>query len=177
MKLIFKFFFRALQHFLFKTIVIKATKPLLVLDIDNTLADTWPSFSKKWKSEVDRHKNLAPLKSVICYIKSKYPVDSYEWVFLTSRSYNLRNATIDWLVNQGLSAGNSNVILVQNPSEKIELIKKVIKHKIIYFDDLSYNHENGEVKFYSELIKQCQEFSNVEYFGYYDIVKLLNNND
>ena len=177
MKVILKNIFRIYQHLLFKSLVGKNNKPLLILDIDNTLADTWPSFAQKWNSDRDRHINLLPLHPVIKYVKSTYPVENYEWVFLTNRSYYLRKLTIKWLVNQELPAYNANVILVQNPKEKIELIKKYIKRRAIYFDDLTYNHEKGEVKFYSEVIQQCKVLTNIEYFGYDKIIEIRQYHD
>lgn len=177
MKKIVKYIFRFYQHFLFKSIIEKSSKPLLLLDIDNTLADTWPSLNKKWDSEVNRIFSLPPLQPVIDYLYSTYPIANYEWIFLTSRSYKLRKITINWLLNQKLPASNENVILVQSPNEKIALIKNYVKKCAVYFDDLSYNQENGEIKFYLDEIEQCKRLNNVQYFGSNYIIEIINNYD
>lgn len=173
MKKVVKYIFRIYQHFLFKSIVEKSTKPLLLLDIDNTLAHTWPSLKRKWDSESIRVLNLPPLQPVIDYINSIYPIAKYEWIFLTSRSYSLRKTTINWLLNQKLPASNKNVILVQSPNEKLVLIKKYVKKSSIYFDDLSYNHENGEIKFYMDEINQYKNLDNIQYFGNNQIIEII----
>jgi hypothetical protein len=177
LKNILKNIFKSYQHLLFKLIVEKNIKPLLIIDIDNTIADTWPSFKQKWISEDFRMINLQPIQPVIDFLKKNFPEISYQWIFLTSRSYNLRITTIKWLKNQNLPANNSNVVLVQNPNEKLFLINKYAKKRTIYFDDLTYNHENGEIKYYSNVIKECILLNNVQYYGYKQIINIINNHD
>ncbi len=175
MRKIIRYIFKSYQHLLFKIIVEKTHKPLLIIDLDNTIADTWPSLNQKWISEDFRILNLEPIKPVIDFLKKNFPSISYEWIFLTSRTYNLRISTIKWLKNQNLPANNSNVVLVQNPLEKIVLIKKYVKKRTIYFDDLTYNHENGEIKYYSTVIEECMLLNNVQYYGYKQIIDIINN--
>ncbi len=175
MKLIFKILFKAYQHFLFKKIVFKNDKPILLLDIDNTLAYSWQSLTTDWRSNSDRIKNLSPINGIIDYLKCLYPIETFEWVFVTNRSYTLRRVTINWLLLHKLPADNSNVILVQSPMEKISLIVKYVSKRAVYYDDLSYNHEYGEVKFYSDEIERCSSLKNLQYFGYHEILKIINN--
>jgi hypothetical protein len=172
-----RYLFKTYQHLLFKFIVEKTHKPLLIIDIDNTIANTWPTLNQKWISEKFRVINLQPIQSVINHLKEKFPEISYEWIFLTSRSYNLRKVTIKWLKNQNLPANNSNVVLVQNPNEKLFLINKFANKRIVYFDDLTYNHENGEIKYYSNVIEGCMLLTNVQYYGYKQIINIIDNHD
>jgi hypothetical protein len=144
------------------------------LDIDNTLADTWPSLNQNWHSEAERILNLRPLEPVIRHLLENYSFEKYQWVFLSSRNYFNYCATFYWLRNNNLPATRKNIILVQNPMEKIELINKYVKRKVIYFDDLTYNHENGERKFYKKEIELLKLNRNVEYHGIEEIL-IINN--
>jgi hypothetical protein len=173
LKRLLKNIYKAYQHFLFRSAVSKSNRRKLLLDIDNTLADTWPSLSQTWESEQSRHLALAPILPVIQYLQSRYSVDEYDWIFLTSRKYNMRKATIEWLRSQQLPARNGNVILVQSPAEKVELIKKYLKQPAAYYDDLSYNHEKGEVRFYHNEIAEIKRIAIVEFFGYGEINEIV----
>ena len=167
--------FRRYQHFLFNLNVEWSKKPLLLLDVDNTVADTWPSLSHVWSSEKERIACLLPHQSVIDYVLLNFPYDQYEWIFLTSRSYSLRSVTVRWLQKHKLPATYKNVILVRHPSEKIELISRYVKVKAVFIDDMSFNHEKDEVMFYSKEIQDLTYLSNVKYIGFHAIDKIIKN--
>jgi hypothetical protein len=169
--------YKTLQHFLFYRAIRTNSKIILLIDIDNTLADTWPTLNRTWKSESERLLNLNPFESVISHLFKNYSLKEYQWVFLSSRSYFSHYVTINWLKKNNMPAGWKNVILVQSPMEKIDLVNKYVKSKIVYFDDLSYNHENGEIKFYEKEIELLKLNDNVEYHGYNEIVKIINNHE
>jgi hypothetical protein len=167
--------YKTLQHFLFYRVVRTNSKIILLIDIDNTLADTWPTLNKTWKSESERLSKLNPFQSVISHLFKNYSPKVHQWVFLSSRNYFSHLVTINWLKKNNLPAGWKNVILVQSPMEKIDLINKYVKNKIVYFDDLSYNHENGDMKFYEKEIELININDYVEYHGYAEISKIINN--
>ena len=177
MKKLFYYSYKIIQHFLFERIVSTKFKKILLLVIDNTLADTWPTLNQEWNSESERLLKLNPFEPVILHLFKNYCPNEYQWVFLSSRNYFSHLVTINWLKKSNIPAGWKNVILVQNPMEKIELINKYVKNKIVYFDDLSYNHENGEIKFYEEEIELLKFNDNVEYHGYNEIGKIINNHE
>jgi hypothetical protein len=177
MKKLFYNSYKTLQHFLFDRLVSAKSKQILLLDIDNTLADTWPTLNQEWNSESDRLSKLNPFEPVISYLLKSYCPNQYQWVFLSSRNYLSHLVTINWLKKNNLPAGWKNVILVQSPMEKIDLINKYAKNKIVYFDDLSYNHENGKIKFYEEEIELLKLNGNVEHHGYNEIIKIINNHE
>ena len=147
-----------------------------MLDIDNTLADTWPSLLSNNQSSIKRHKNLKPLTPVIKHIQRHYPSNEYTWIYLTIRKYQLINITKNWLLKSDMQV-NNNVILVQSPKEKIELINHYIKSASLYFDDLSYNQENGELKFYSKEIEAIRKNNLITYFGYQEIQNIISKNE
>ena len=72
------------------------------------------------------------------------------------------------------------LILVKETNLKINILKSIIskneKEKIRLIDDLSYNHENGEVKFYEKVISFCKKNKHIIYFDkeIIDSINLLN---
>ena len=175
MKLFFKISYIKIQHLLFIFNIKFTNKTILILDIDNTIADTWPTLNQKYQSELERVKSLKPLKGTIDYLKLNYATDAYKWVYLSRRNYNIQFTTINWLRNIGLSANIFNVIFVQKPSEKIYLIEKHIRRPFVYFDDMSYNHENDEIKFYLDEISAIKSNEFAKYYSYSDILNLNKN--
>ena len=176
MKSLIKKILRWYYHHQFKRLVFQAKSPIVLLDIDNTLADTWPSLLANKLNSKERHKKLKPLTPVIKYIQNHYPSNEYTWVYLTSRKYQLINVTKNWLLNFDMQV-NNNVILVQSPKEKIELINQYIKSASVYFDDLSYNQENDELRFYIKEIESIKKNNLVTYFGYQEIQNIISNNE
>ena len=69
-------------------------------------------------------------------------------------------------------------MVVDSPQSKLKFIKKLIKQKneIHYYDDLSYNHENGEIKLYFDVIEVVNNLP-IKYFGLDYINKLSNEED
>ena len=166
--------YKTLQHLSFYRVVRSSSKTILLLDIDNTIADTWPTLNKTWKSESERLSKLNPFQTVISHLFKNYSPKVYQWVFLSSRNYFSHLVTINWLKKYNLPAEWKNVILVQSPKEKIDLINKYVKKKIVYFDDLSYNHEKGDIRFYLEEIELIKVNDYVEYHGYAELFEIRN---
>ncbi len=172
LKKIIQFYF----HFKFSLLVRKSNKPIVIIDIDNTIADTWPSINAHWKSIFERHIALKPFKKVIEFINTEYSPKNYTWVYLTSRKYQLRGVTKKWLIENNMQVSN-NIIIVQSPKEKVELYKKYLNKSFVLFDDLSYNHENGIVKFYENEIDYIRTSKHIIYFGYNQLIPLQQNNE
>jgi hypothetical protein len=166
-------------HFLFlvkPSILKKAIKSngiLYVLDIDNTLANTWPSFNKNSKNEKARLESLEPLHGVIQFVQAQTKNQNY--IFLSARLFAHYNTTIQWLQKNGFKASSLNTILVSNAKEKLFFLNRMCKEtpdiKIIYIDDLSYNHEKGIIKYYDDVINHIKQMP-LEYIGYNEILAL-----
>jgi hypothetical protein len=134
-----------------------------LVDIDNTLADTWPTIQQQWAGEQQRYRSIPPLKGMIQQVMNR-PADA-DVIFLTARNYIYHDATIAWLQAQGLDAGKENVILVPKGKDKLPYIRAAVqKKKVVYYDDLSYNHENGEIKIYHDVIAAVQQLP-LQYIG------------
>ena len=147
-------------------------KNICIVDIDNTLADTWKSFLEIYSSESDRLANLSPLNGMIKKIKSNRDNDNI--IFISARSYRHYFLTRRWLKKQNLPVTMTNVLLVNGPLEKYYFLEKIHNsHEVTYYDDLSFGHEKGSVLFYEKTIKMVNEL-NLTYVDY-DKIKRINN--
>lgn len=160
-KSIIHFYFRILFQFRKRKY-----EEILIVDLDNTLANTWPSFLKENYSEKQRLLNLPVLKGTINVVKN---YQKSEIFILTARPYRYYIPTKKWLISN--LGNNLTLIMVDKVEQKLKFLKDKSK-KIIYFDDLSYNHERGEIKFYQELIDKVRSLQNVQYFDYSEIKKI-----
>lgn len=146
-------------------------KRCTLFDIDNTLADAWPSYLKPYSSHYERLINLVPFPSMINLVKEKYAQDEAVF-FISARGLRTYWVTKRWLEAQGIFRWN--LFLVRTPQEKVKLVKMASKlfRKIELYDDLSYNHENGEIKFYEDCIQELLRIPNLVYHGYSELLLL-----
>lgn len=154
---------------------------VFVFDIDNTIAHTWYSFNASYFTS-----NKQRLLSLPIYIKMHRVIDilynnpNNLVVFLTARSLNDYKTTYKWLKGQGFPLGYSDLFIVNSPKYKINIISSFKKQKtnVYYIDDLSYNHENGEVKFYKKEIFEIENLTaknkHIKYYGYDHIESFIN---
>ncbi len=144
---------------------------LYFIDIDNTLADTYPSLLKQHPSERERLLNLPPHNNMIRILKNSFNAKR-KYVFISARSYKQYFTTVEWLKKQGLPANLLNTIIVKTPQLKISLIQNYyVKGKTIVIDDLTYNHEHGIVKYYQQEIDMLQKLK-LKHIGYSTILKI-----
>lgn len=167
-RLLFTLYFKSLavflKYFLFG-------KDILILDIDNTLAYTFESLiSDKNKSNKERLATLTVKKNVITYIENKYPKHSK--IFLSARSHRYYWLTFKWLKTNRLNFKLFKVLLVPKASNKLWFLRLFSKtSKVVYFDDLSYNHEKGEVLYYQDVIEEVKRMD-IIYYEYKDILEI-----
>ena len=66
-----------------------------------------------------------------------------------------------------MESKNPPLFLVPTAEDKLPYLKKALHqtNKITYYDDLSYNHENGQVKFYNSLIDYIKK-TPINYIGF-----------
>jgi hypothetical protein len=171
-----------------------------VVDIDNTIADSWkkmtPQYKNDFRSQSDKMMDLDPFPSMQSLLKDIPP--RTRLVFLTARQYIRYFVTKRWLQKHGFWQADSVIVLVEKMRDKAPLLEAVLKnfekkgtpqyknnfdsflslntskpmtYPIIYFDDLSYNHENGEVLFYENVIKAVQKMP-IRYIGYAELLKM-----
>jgi hypothetical protein len=149
-------------------ILFKKNNCFLFVDIDNTIALTWQSLNeKKFKTERERILNIKVNNKVkikideICMNYKVYPI------YISVRPLYTYFTTRKWLKINFFKLSSSNLILVSSPDEKYKIINKLMKYnkKIFYFDDLSYNHENGKTLFHQDTIDKIRTLD-IDYFDY-----------
>lgn len=154
-------------------------KRIFLFDIDNTIADTIPSFEHySHVSEAKRISTLAffiKMHRLICILKLS---PNNKIIFLTARGYKSKQATIYWLTQFGFPPVKDELFIVRNASEKINILSKVnTKNKLYLIDDLSYLEKNGEIIVYKNLVNNINELAkqtNLIYYGIDAIKKFVN---
>jgi hypothetical protein len=145
-------------------ILFRKPSVIYIIDIDNTIADTWPSLSSS-QNEFMRYKNLPAFNKMINFLKAEMGNKEVFFLFLSARNPIYFFVSKKWLMKQGFRS--FNLILVPEAFDKLNIIRSIPSDKwILMFDDLSYNHENGDVKFYSEIVSEIKTMKNVNYFDY-----------
>ena len=150
----------------------KKKNEFLVLDIDNTIADTWTNLKEFKKNRKSYFLSLRPLEGTINYVNSKF--SQLPIIFISNRNIIDYKVTKEWLKNNGFNMNENLLIVTNNPIDKVQYLKYLSKNfKIHYFDDLSYNHENGKVLFFEEVLDEVKKM-NLNYYDYQFILNLNN---
>ncbi len=148
---------------------IKSKKNILyIFDLDNTLINTYPLLNKMNLSEVFRKAELHPgMANIFLNLKR----NNNDLIILTSRNYKYYFITYKFIRKN--ITNNTPFYLVSHPEKKITFIKYAISKymNVTYYDDLSYNHEYGEIKFYSDIIEELNHLP-INYHGYHEILKI-----
>lgn len=163
------FFFR--QLFLAKS-RINSRASLYIFDIDNTLGDTYPTLRKKYPSDKERLLSIPVFPQIKNIIQQLLKSESRKVIFLTARSYKSWSITHQWLVSNGIEVNLSDVIIVSTPAQKIKLLQSIIPRQkpITFIDDMSWNHENGQVRFYENEIRLLSGLP-LRHIGYSTILR------
>lgn len=159
-------------HELFKKHIKKTPETIIICDIDNSIANTWPQWKNPTIKAKTFYKNIPPLAKSINFVKELCSKNNLSIIFISARPYNELSNTKTWVK---LYFGADNLVfLVKNASDKLWYYKTLIEKgkDFIVFDDLSYNHENGDVKYYTE-ITQFLKKNDIEHFDY-KFIKNLN---
>lgn len=174
LKSIIAFFSYVYFKTIFSFFLKKDVRSYVVIDIDNTLADTWRVLHTL--KNIKSYELIPKLNGTIREIEKNYI--GVPRIFLSNRNILTYSATKNWLSKNKLYDNkNDLLVLTTYPTEKLFYLKKLMFNslEIYYYDDLSYNHENGRVKFYNNIISEIKNMK-IVYFDYYHINK-LNTND
>lgn len=134
---------------------INSGSSLYVFDIDNTIGNTYPTLQKKYGSEKERLLSIPVFPKIKSVVQQLLKSESRKVIFLTARSYKTWSVTHEWLSKNDINASLSDVIIVSAPQQKIEFLQTILPRnkRVVFVDDMSWNHENGEVKFYENEIR------------------------
>ncbi len=140
------------------------------MDIDNTLADTWPEIGKGIGIQYSNLKHFPIIKEIILdYFRNPDVL----LLFCTVRPFNKYNVTVSWLRKIGIPVRRYQVVMAGCPEDKLLLLSQLSKpgKEVYIYDDLSYNHEHGEVRLYSHIIDLINKM-NIKYIGYSELKQL-----
>jgi FMN phosphatase YigB (HAD superfamily) len=156
--------------FKYKISTLKKFDEVVIFDLDNTLLDTYPLLNYMALRDVFRKVKLHP---EMMKLFNDFSDKGVYLFILSSRKIKFYGITNDYLKKNIKT--KAPFYLVSEPFIKIRFFKysAACFKKVTLYDDLSYNHENGEVKFYHEIIKEVNELS-ISYFGYKEILKINN---
>lgn len=160
-----------LKWFLILNKLRKDSDSLLIVDIDHTLATP-----KKGTSLPINYLLRFGYYNCMCVLSGtkEYILKYDNVVFLSARNILYYNCTHKWLSINVLGKRRYNLFLVSSAKAKIQFLKLANKlfSKIIFIDDMSFNHENGNVLFYNDIINEISKIKNVTYLDYSFISKL-----
>lgn len=157
---------------LFKVLSFRSkNKRVVIFDLDNTISNTWPMLKNSSKNYLYTFKNASAFPSMV-HLVNEYCSKNYQVIYLTARNYKYYLTTLNWIKMNDLPK-KKNVLMVDDPHDKLWFLEKIVKScsEVIFYDDLSFNHENGEIKYYEELIDRVRKL-NLRYYGYSEILKL-----
>lgn len=146
-------------------------KTIVFIDIDNTIADTWPSLNARRSRSKNMHEHLSVHEGMRAFVTKYYlSIPNMQVIYLSARKISLFNSTRRWLSKHQFTNHESSLILVSRPKDKLHYLKRAVQNKrsVVYIDDLSYNHEKGAVYFYDNVITQVTEMP-IVYFGFHQI--------
>ena len=166
------YFYFSLKEFL------KDKKKIIICDIDNTIADTWPYLNKFHKKSLKNfYIDLPAIKPVIEYVL-KDALDYDGIIFLSSRPIRSYKTTELWIRNNiKYDINNILIILTKIPFKKLGYLDFLKSNNILLkvYDDLSYNHENGDVLFYDNVINSIKD-KKIKLVGYEKLKNIRENN-
>lgn len=150
----------------------QSTQHYYFIDIDNTIANTWPSLKHTYyKSETDRHQSLAIFIGMRDYLLQINKDPKNVIFYISARNSNLFQVTYNWLVSVGFNLSEQQLLLVpfaHNKLQYIQFVKRQHPVSVTFIDDLSYNHENGNVLFYDKLLEEVKLLP-ISYIGCLEI--------
>lgn len=166
------YLFESLMLHIYFTLIkrkIKYGQRIIIYDIDNTVANTFQFIIDNGYIDFKKLSIFEPMKKKIL---SEMENDSNLVLFFSARPLKSYLKTLTWLKGHGILKHITSVYLFKSPMHKVKMIEKMclnFSSKIIFFDDMSYNHENGEIKYYKEAIKKIQELP-IDYVDYSTIL-------
>lgn len=141
--------------------------PVTVLDIDNTLADSWPSFLREWPSDRARLRALHMLPGVkaAAYDSAGGPV-----LFLSHRNWWDWPLTRSWLRRNGM---RGVLVVVATPGDKVAHLRRLAAGgPVVLWDDCSHGTEHGTTQRYDAVIDAARELG-IEHHGLDEIEAIV----
>jgi len=165
----------ALGHVLLTVVLWRSRgRAVTVLDIDNTLADSWPTLTAPVASERERLAGLALLPGMRATAHDPAIATGDVVVYLSHRPLWFAPLTLHWLRSAGYDASPLRVILVPSAAAKIGFLRRLAdgSRQVDYWDDLSHGTERGTTELYAEVIDAVRSLP-VTYHGLDEIAAVV----
>ncbi len=129
-------------------------RPLFVLDLDNTLADTWPSYLEDHAGERARLAGLAPLAGMVDATHGEAQRKGAGTVVLSHRAVWHWPVTRRWLRRHGIRLRWYELVLVADPAHKVAHLRRWCRAgcDVVYWDDLTHGTEHGREQRYDAVV-------------------------
>ncbi len=156
---------------------LKNTKTLVIIDVDNTLGDTYSRIRKA--TVLNKHSlnaiysTLEPYYNNIGFINSLNQGRNTKSVVLTARNCFYRLATMSWLKKTGLCF--SGCYHSNNLTNKLFFFKVglLIMDELIIFDDFSeFGERYNEPVLNDELLLFVNSNNRIKHYGLNEILKI-----
>jgi hypothetical protein len=152
----------------FKALCGRTGGPLLVVDIDNTIAATH-AYEMASPGRQIRVEALEPVPAVAAWLEERAPGTAI--VYLAARHLWTYRRTAAWLRWHGFPEGE--LILVPTAGHKLRYLRHACSRlKVVLIDDLSYLDDRGELRFHDEVIREVRRLD-VTYLDYNDIAAIV----
>lgn len=170
-----KFISNLLYKYLIRIRFLDKSKIIYIYDIDNTISKTASYQNFKGIVDKDNVSNFDFFKKITSKIISNYN-NGDKIFFFTVRPIYLWRKTYYWLRKIKIKVKVNELFFFQSPTHKVEFLKYLCDngYKIKFYDDMSYNHENNDIKFYEKEIKILKDL-NLQYYDYNYLMKYNKN--
>lgn len=150
------------------------TTGLTVLDIDNTLTDAWPTWTRPWPSNSARLDAMAVLPGMQAAAYDTALDRGDRVVFLSHRMLWEWRSTQRWLTAHGFAVAPGHLVLVPTAAAKLGVLRRVAngQRSVTYWDDLSHGTEHGRTETYDDVIAAVAQLP-LEYHGLAEIEALV----
>ncbi len=121
------------------------------IDLDNTLADTWPD---RLDMKTFKWANVKPQPKILEFVYQEIANNAYYPIVLSARPITAYIDTLQW-VKKHTNLPAQNIFFVKKAIDKQKYFEIVLKKDKMgaVIDDCSHGHEHGEVQYYDALIK------------------------
>lgn len=141
----------------------------VIVDLDNTIADTWPCLVNNKKGSLfAMHRNLPLIRPVWEEIQRRSKENDALLVFLSARPWPLYLVTRGWIRHKcdGLHELDYQLVLTRSPEEKLVYLRSLRSRgfNVELYDDMSYGHERGAVCYYDHILVEVKRLE-VKHYG------------
>lgn len=135
---------------------------IFIFDIDNTIANTWPSIG----TTPINYQTLPYFQSVHRKVMECSQKKNCLLLYFSVRPLRSYLQTRAWLRKIGLPESVWRVFLFKSPQHKVQLVRWLCKknRNIHYFDDMTFDHERGVVRRYESEIAELVKME-LNYYG------------